>query len=127
MRYSITAVIVNMLSNFALIPVLGIGGLAAATSLGGIVNFYLLLAALPRRVPTIRLAPVWSMFFRSTAASAFMGLGLFLINRSGWFEGLGVHFWERIVRMGLLLVIGAMLYIGVSLPLRNLPRRQRIQ
>lgn len=49
MRVSILAVIVNMALYYPMIKVLDFAGLAAATSIGGIVNFTLLMVSLPSR------------------------------------------------------------------------------
>jgi len=123
MRYSITAVVVNLLANFAMVPFMGAGGLAAATSLGGIINYYLLVAYLPKLVPSVQLSKVWSMFIRSTLASAMIAVALLFISHAAWFEAIGSHFWGRLIRMTVLLVVGTIGYILISIPLRNLPRR----
>jgi putative peptidoglycan lipid II flippase len=49
MRISMLAVAVNMLLYYPLTKVLNFAGLAAATSIGGIINFVLLVAYLPRK------------------------------------------------------------------------------
>ncbi|SYZ74031.1 Protein MurJ homolog [Candidatus Zixiibacteriota bacterium] len=50
MYYSVISVIVNIILNFALIPLWDFAGLAAATSVAGLVNFFLLLYSMKKMV-----------------------------------------------------------------------------
>ena len=54
MLYSIIAVAVNVGLNFAFIPLFGFAGLAAATSAAGLVNLFLLVLNLRKKVDGIR-------------------------------------------------------------------------
>ncbi len=121
MRYSIVSVIVNLAGNLVFIPFFDFAGLAAATALGGIINFALLLYHLPLLVKEIRHRQVMGMFLRSVASSTVVGLGLYLLTSSRWLMGLGNHFSGRIARLGILFVIGVGGYFAISYVVRNIP------
>jgi putative peptidoglycan lipid II flippase len=108
MRFSVSAVIVNLIANFVFIPFMGFAGLAAATALGGLVNFALLVVSLPHRVPEIKRAPVLFLFARSALAAALVGLLLHLVTAGAWFQALETDLWGRIIRI---LILG-----GIALP-----------
>ncbi|UCD18535.1 MAG: murein biosynthesis integral membrane protein MurJ [Candidatus Zixiibacteriota bacterium] len=54
MNYSIISVVLNVVLNFAFIPLLGFAGLAAATSAAGLINFLLLSINLRKKIDGIR-------------------------------------------------------------------------
>lgn len=80
MRYSIISVVVNLAANaLVFIPSLGFAGLALATAIGGIVNFGLLLANLPKKLPGLRLGRIANHFtYLLVGAIAAGALGLSL-------------------------------------------------
>jgi putative peptidoglycan lipid II flippase len=122
MRYSITAVVVNLAANFALIPFLGFAGLALATGLGGLVNFGLLIYNLPRLIEPMRLKVPAEYFLKSLFASIACGVLLYFIKISQWFISLGTSFVGRIEKMIILLGAAAIGYLLASLLLKNIPR-----
>ncbi len=69
MRISIVAVVLNMLLYYPLIRLLGFAGLAAATSIAGLVNFGLLLWYLPRKQVPVRPGPLLLSFVRVALAA----------------------------------------------------------
>lgn len=125
MRFSIAAVVINLIANFALIPFLGFAGLALATGLGGLFNFGLLLYNLPRTVSSIHLKKPLDFFVRSLFSSLFCGIILYMIKRSGWLEPLGSNLVGRIEKMVILLGVGAVAYLLASFVLKNIPRLSR--
>lgn len=122
MRFSLVSVVVNLAANFALVPILGFSGLAAATSLGGLVNFALLLWWLPRRVPQIKILPTMAMFIRSSIAGMAMGILLYLVRVSQWLASFGQSFSGRLLVILILLSVAGIGYLLISFALGNIPR-----
>ena len=125
MRYSIASVVVNLGANFVFIPFFDFAGLATATALGGLVNFGMLLLRLPRLVPTIGLKIPLMMFVRSTVAATVCGIVVFLAKGMDWFLSFGQHLGGRLIKVAILLAIGALIYIFISFALSNIPRFPR--
>ncbi|MDD4052921.1 MAG: murein biosynthesis integral membrane protein MurJ [candidate division Zixibacteria bacterium] len=121
MRYSIISVAVNLVANFLFIPFFNFAGLAAATALGGLVNFAQLLHALPRLVTEINLGKVVNLFVRTVVAAAIIGLALYLIGMHPRMTGLGDHFKGRLLRLSIQFVIGVSGYFVVSYFLGSIP------
>lgn len=121
MRYSIISVGVNLVANFLFIPFFNFAGLAAATTMGGLVNFAQLLHTLPRMVPEVSLRRVMSLFLRAVAAAGIVGLAMYLIGKHPWMTGLGDHFKGRLLRLTIQFVIGAGGYFIISYLLGNIP------
>ncbi len=69
MRISILTVVINILLYFPLVKMLGFAGLAAATSIAGIVNAIALYTFLPTKGIDTRIGPVLLNFFRISVAS----------------------------------------------------------
>jgi putative peptidoglycan lipid II flippase len=122
MRFSIIAVVVNLVANFLLIPHFNFAGLAAATSIGGVVNFALLIYYIPRLTDEIKISVVAIMFVRSALSATLCGFLWFFIVGNQWFVSLGTHFWGRVEKMVILLVVGAAGYLLISFALNNIPR-----
>jgi putative peptidoglycan lipid II flippase len=121
MRYSIISVAVNLVANFLFIPFFNFAGLAAATTMGGLVNFAQLLHTLPRMVPEVSLRRVMSLFLRSVVAAVVIGLAMYLIGKHSWMTGLGDHFKGRLLRLSIQFVIGTSGYFLISYMLGNIP------
>lgn len=68
------AVIINIILNFVLSRYLGIGGLALATSISGMVATVLLFVTLRRKIGGFGMKAVLSSFWRIAAASLIMGV-----------------------------------------------------
>lgn len=78
-RASICAVVLNIITSYALMGSMGHRGLALATSLNGIVNMALLLYPMSARLPRFSMAAVGSSLVRVTAASLGMGLACHVV------------------------------------------------
>jgi len=81
MKFSILAVAVNIVLNFAFIPLWGFAGLAAATSAGGLVNLLFLILSLKKEVTGIRLRPIIHKIFIMTAAAI---AAYYITNWADW-------------------------------------------
>lgn len=125
MRYSVISVVVNLAGYFAFIPFFDFAGLAAATALGGLVNFGLLLFNLPRLIGEIRLARVGVMFIRSAMASTLTGFLLHFITLNPWFISLGSNHIGRISKLAVLGGAGLVGYLLASFALNNIPSLKR--
>lgn len=122
MKYSIIAVAVNLAANFALVPFIGFAGLAAATSLGGIINYYQLLRYLPRHVTTIQIRQVAVYFAKSTFSALLMGFLLW--GMADWLSPIGDTLGGRLIRMGILILSGLAAYFAISFMISNIPTRR---
>jgi len=125
MRYSIVAVVTNLAANFVFVPFLDFAGLAAATALSGLINFWQLAYNIPRLVPEIKSNKVVMMLVRSVMASTLTGFLLYFFSRHHWLVSLGDHISGRILRLSVLSIIGAIGYLLVSFALNNIPSRRR--
>ncbi|MCP4568550.1 MAG: murein biosynthesis integral membrane protein MurJ [FCB group bacterium] len=121
MRYSIISVLVNLAGYFVFIPILDFAGLAAATALGGLVNFGLLLVNLPKVVNGVRLTRVFVVFLRSVLAAALTGFLLYFISISVWYVSWGSDLSARIIKLAVLGGAGLVGYLLVSFALNNIP------
>jgi len=125
MRFSIIAVLVNLAANFALVPFLGFAGLAAATGLGGVVNFILLVFYLPRLVPGVKRSLVLWLFTKNFIAAALAGFMVFFVQDQSWIIVWGDDFWGRLVKVIIIGLIGLAGYILISFALGNIPSLKR--
>ncbi len=121
MRFSIISIAVNLAANFALIPFWGFVGLAAATALGGLVNFGLLLVNLPKRVETIRLGPVLKIFIKSLLAGTLSGFAVYLGRSQSWIIAISDTLGGRISKLAILMAIATLCYLAISYSLNNIP------
>lgn len=69
MRASLISVVLNILLYYPLIQILNFAGLAAATSIAGIVNFLILLYYLPKKNVRFSQALLWLDIFRTSVAA----------------------------------------------------------
>lgn len=121
MRYSVTAVVVNLVANFALIPFMGFAGLAAATGLGGLANLALLIYSLPKKLPEIKRAPVIHLFIRTALAAILLCLLLYFVGTSPWFQQIATDTFGRILRVLLLGIIAVPGYFLIAFALGIIP------
>jgi len=77
MMYSIYTVAVNIILNFAFMPLWGFAGLAAATSVAGILNFLLLLFNLRKKITDLHYSGIFVGIFKITVASV---AAYFIVN-----------------------------------------------
>ncbi|MEE9441211.1 MAG: murein biosynthesis integral membrane protein MurJ [candidate division Zixibacteria bacterium] len=122
MKFSIYAVLINLGANFIFIRLWDFAGLAAATALGGIVNFGLLVFYLPAKIKGIKISAVSVLFIKSVMAAALTGILLSNIKEIGWFIALGDSLFGRIEKISILLIIAAIGYLLVSFAFRNIPK-----
>ncbi len=123
MKYSIVSVVVNLLANgLVFVPALNFSGLALATAIGGIVNFFLLLFNLPSRLAGLKLFPVVLMSIRSFLASALVLLMVFFMNRLEWFMNFPTDLIGRISKLSLLGITAGVGYLLLSFALNNIPK-----
>lgn len=121
MRFSIISVVVNLVANFALTPIWGFVGLAAATALGGLVNFGLLLIYLPRHVTSIKLGPVLLIFVKCLLAGTLSGLSVYFARMQPWMVAISDSLVGRLSQLSILIVIATIIYLLLSWSLRNIP------
>lgn len=88
MKNSVAAVSLNIVLNFALAPVLGIGGLALATSISSIVCTFLLFKSMEKKLGFFEKGRLFLSFGKILAAALFMGLLMVFLHR---FLGQIVH------------------------------------
>jgi len=116
MRISIFSVLLNIALYYPLIKMLDFAGLAAATSIAGLVNFALLLYFLPRKHVPVAFAPMLLGFVRVGVAAtlAFWAASLIPVAiPASWSDGIG-----RLFQFGVRLTVGGLLYFGLCLILR---------
>lgn len=77
MYYSITAVLVNIVLNFAFIPIWGFAGLAAATSAAGLANVFLLGFNIRKQIPEISYAGLLWRTLKIIIATILAFLGVY--------------------------------------------------
>jgi putative peptidoglycan lipid II flippase len=82
-KISVLAVVVNIGLNLAFMKPLGFRGLALATSLSAMVNMFILVTALRRRIGPLDLRDLGASFARLLGCSAFMGAALYAVQL-GW-------------------------------------------
>ncbi|MFA6356627.1 MAG: murein biosynthesis integral membrane protein MurJ [Candidatus Omnitrophota bacterium] len=74
------ALVINLVLNIALMFPLKVGGLALATSIASIANFFILFALLEKKIGPLGAGPVIDSFIRVSAASAAMAAVLMLLD-----------------------------------------------
>ncbi|MCB9800306.1 MAG: murein biosynthesis integral membrane protein MurJ [Candidatus Omnitrophica bacterium] len=77
----IVALITNVCFNLILMGPLKEAGLALATSLSGLIQFFTLMVLYNRRITALEFSEVWRSFLKITAASAAMALSAFFVFR----------------------------------------------
>jgi putative peptidoglycan lipid II flippase len=112
-KIAIAVLVLTQLFNLALVPWLGVAGLALSIGLGALVNAGWLLFGL-RRLGGYRPEPGWLAFgLRVAMACAAMGvLQWWLSTRLDWIA-LGAHEWQRALVMAASLAGSAAVYFGV--------------
>jgi len=103
------AVAVNVVLDYMLVGPLGVGGLALATSVAGLVNMSLLIWALERRLGGRLLLPLAGELARIAVGAGVMGASASLICR--WLEG---HSVDRFLLVALPVLWGLGIYYFLS-------------
>jgi putative peptidoglycan lipid II flippase len=93
-----------------------IAGLALATSLSGIIAFFMLLVLLKRKIAPLPLAPLALFFMKVLCASLGMGLVCFLVNQRSFIPGAGVLL--RLLNLAVVLLAGFISYVAFCFILR---------
>ncbi|MFH1699980.1 MAG: murein biosynthesis integral membrane protein MurJ [Candidatus Zixiibacteriota bacterium] len=122
MKFSIYAVLINLGANFIFVRFWDFAGLAAATALGGIVNFGLLVFYLPSKIKGVRIAAVSVMFIKSIVAAGLTGFILLYIKGISWFTSLENTFFDRIEKILILIAVAGLCYLLFSVVFRNIPQ-----
>jgi putative peptidoglycan lipid II flippase len=116
MKISVLSVVVNIALYYPLVKILDFAGLAAATSLAGLMNFALLLYFLPRRHVPVAYGPMLLRFVRIGVAAmlAFWAASMVPVAIShGWSDGIG-----RLFQFAVRLTAGGLLYLVLCAILR---------
>jgi len=103
------AVVINIILDYMLVGPLGVGGLALATSVSGLVNMVLLFYALERRLGQRLLLPLAGALAKMVVGAGVMGALVFTFYR--WLDS---HFVDRFLLVGLPALVGLMLYYLLS-------------
>jgi len=105
----IVAVAVNVVLDYTLVGLMGVGGLALATSAAGLVNMLFLISSLERRLGRRLIRPLAGELAKMVIGAGVMGFSVFLLYR--W---LASSFDNRFLLVGLPLVLGILLYYLLS-------------
>ncbi len=95
-------VFVNVALNFALIGSMGVGGLALATSIAGLVNMMLLFIILERRLQLTLFGPLFGDLSKMVMSASLMGVLTY-----------GVHLWLRSHLSSEILLVGVPVTFGI--------------
>jgi putative peptidoglycan lipid II flippase len=114
----VTRTIALTISHIGLIP-LGHGGLALATSVSSICNFFILLFILHRRLEGIPLQEVAQSFLRNFISASLMALPLFWIARQVDWTGAGINVYLKALILGSLITLGVLLYLLLAYLLKS--------
>ena len=114
----ITQTVALATARIGLIP-LGHGGLALATSVSSICNFFILLLVLHRRLEGIPLREVAESFLRNFISASLMALPLFwIVGQVDW-TGSGIDAYSKVLVLGSLIIFGCSFYLLLSYLLRS--------
>ena len=98
---------------------LGHGGLALATTISSLCNFFILLFILQRRLEGIPLGDVAQSFLRNLISTLLMATPLFwLAGKVDW-TGTGIAVYSKALILACLICLGISLYLGLSYLLRS--------
>lgn len=111
MKASVVAVVVNMALYYPLIQILDFAGLAAATSIAGLLNFGILLYYLPARGVSFSIGHLGLTFFRIALAS-FLAFYVARLVPVGFYRG-GLEVVSRLEELLVPLAIATVLYFSL--------------
>jgi putative peptidoglycan lipid II flippase len=129
-RIAIGVLILTQLMNLVWVPLFAHAGLALSIGIGALFNAALLWYFL-KRSGRYTPQPGWgTLFMQGAVASSLMGAFLFWANAHWNWTELGEHLVLRIVLLSLILLIGAVVYLGtlwaLGLRLRSLLTPQQL-
>jgi len=115
-KNSVWALGLNILFNALLMFPMKIAGLALATSLSGIICFFMLFARLQKKLGVLELKPLLISFLKILLASLGMGLVCYLINQRNFIPGSNTVL--RLANLCVVLIGGIISYIFFCFILR---------
>lgn len=95
-KIAAVALVFNIIFNFILMYPLKIAGLALATSVSGIITFFVLFFILKKRLGDFKTWPIFISFLRILLASLVMGVVTFFISQKIF---LGVHALDKLLNL----------------------------
>ncbi|MGI6188813.1 MAG: murein biosynthesis integral membrane protein MurJ [Clostridiales bacterium] len=113
MLNGIVAVAVNIVLNLILIRYMQHSGLALATSISSAAMTFLMFASLKKRLGSIGWKNVLLVFIKSAAASAVMGLIVYVLNNFAASRFASTSRIIGFVTLGLIIVIGMLVYFAL--------------
>jgi putative peptidoglycan lipid II flippase len=117
-RIATMALLANVGFSLILMGPLKHGGLALATSLASTVQFFLLILFLGRIPGVLHLKPMIESGLKSLLCSAVMGICLYLFHVKWMVPYTGTRFWSLACRLGIIILIGVMVYFVMAVVLR---------
>ncbi len=108
-KIAASTLIVNIILNVVLMFPLKIAGLALATSISGIITFFILFSILKKKLKGFNSKEVAGSFFRILIASICMGLVLFFLSNNYF---LVTNNLNKFLNLGIMLIFGFLSYIG---------------
>ncbi|MBM3246275.1 MAG: murein biosynthesis integral membrane protein MurJ [Candidatus Omnitrophica bacterium] len=103
------ALLLNVVLNSVLMFPMKISGLALATSISGIISFFVLFFILKKRLHPFSARPIFNSFLRILAASLGMGAVCFFLAQKKIIPLSGIL--GRFLNLGLVIILGLMAYI----------------
>jgi putative peptidoglycan lipid II flippase len=117
-RMAVISMMVNIGMGIILMKPLQHGGLALATSLASMVNLYLLIWALKKKIGLLRKREFLLSTFRTLACSAVMGLAVYAL-KAFMLQPQTKDFWGVCIGLTITILAGILSYAGCSLALKS--------
>jgi putative peptidoglycan lipid II flippase len=117
-RIATIALLANVGFSLILMGPLKHGGLALATSLASTVQFFLLILFLGRIPGVLHLKPMIESGLKSLLGSVAMGFCLYIFHAKWMVPYAGAGFWSLACRLGVIILIGVMVFFGMAVVLR---------
>ena len=113
-KVSAVIVVVNIVLNVILMQFLQHAGLALATSLSAMIQFFILIRLLQKKAPQIAFPNIWSEIIKMTGLSILLFVALNYINQ--FYTDL--DFWPNIIKSMLLSFAGIIFFVSGTVVLR---------
>ena len=107
---AVITVVINLGLSLALMGPFKHGGLALALSLASMIQFFLLMLLLKRRISLGEIKPVYVSIAKSCIAAAIMGGGLFSIHTMWFPMGPGTDVLGMVTELSFLIIMGILMY-----------------
>lgn len=108
-KVSFLGLIINIILNTILMFPLKLAGLALATSISGIITFFVLFFKLKGRLKLLDSRLILFSFLRISAASICMGLVCYCVSKCAFIPGSGLG--VKVLNLGWVMFVGIMVYI----------------